>query len=357
MAIWTVPVQAEDPSAAAKAAPAASKNVPESELTELDQTFRPSGRASSRQEAIALLAKQMHKVLQAGEALEKKYPDAENIYEVQQRMLKAVDFLARYQPSDKDKTQRMAISKRILATKAPAKVKVTPDYFVTLEKVAPADGEIAKNAEKLIKAYIGRYAKTDVEAIALVRGSQLAEKAKLDKLADELLTRLEKDYADEPQIRSYLKYKGRGPTYKGKEFKAELTLTDGSKLDLPKDYLGKVVVVDFWATWCGPCRAYLPHMKKVYNDYKDKDVAFLGISLDKAGQKQKLIDFTKENAMPWPQSYSGKFWQDPTARKYGVDAIPAIWVIGKDGKVFSDTARSDLAGTIDKALAEKTPEK
>lgn len=55
--------------------------------------------------------------------------------------------------------------------------------------------------------------------------------------------------------------------------------------------------------------------------------------------------------MPWTHAYSGKFWQDPTARQYGVRGIPAIWVIGKDGRIFSDNARQDLEGTIDKALA------
>ena len=61
--------------------------------------------------------------------------------------------------------------------------------------------------------------------------------------------------------------------------------------------------------------------------------------------------------MPWTHSYSGEYWDDPTAKEYMVRGIPAIWVIGKDGKIISDEARGNLGETIDKARAQKTESK
>ncbi len=330
------------------AASATDANVPQTAMAELEQTFRPKQQPTSREEAIAIQAKQMLEVIKFGQGLEAKYPKAPNLYEVQRRMLVAADFIVRYQPNAEAKTQRQDISKQILASTAPAEVKVTPDYFVTLEKVAPDGGEVTKDAQAQIQAFVDRYAKTDAAGLSLVRGSQLAKQAKLDALETTLLDKMEKDYSEDPQINTYLRHAGRHP-----KFVAELTLTDGKKLSLPADLLGKVVVIDFWATWCGPCIREIPHMKKVYAAYKDKGVTFVGISLDKPDQKQQLLDFVKEHEMPWPQSYSGKFWQDPTAKQYGVNGIPSMWVIGKDGRIFSDDAREDLEGTLDKALAEK----
>jgi len=323
-------------------------NVPQTVLTDMEQTFRPTQRAKSRQEYIDIQTKQMAKVIEFGEGVEAKYPKAPNLYEIQQRMLVAADFVVRYKPSAESKARRREIAKRILASNAPPEAKVTSDFFVTVDKVAPAGGKVAKDAKKRILAFLEPYAKTDAAAIALIRASQLAEKAALKDLEAEYLDTLEKKYSDDPQINTYLRHAGRHP-----KFVADLRLTDGAKLSLPGDRLGKVVVIDFWAMWCGPCITSLPHMKAVYKQYKDKGVAFVGISLDRPGQKQRLIDFVKKNGMPWPQSYSGKYWQDPTAVQYGVRGIPAIWVIGKDGRIFSDSARADLEGMLDKALAEK----
>jgi len=335
------------------AARAANANIPQTIITEMEQTFRPTRRATTRQEYITLQARQMGKVIKFGEGIEAKYPKAPNLHEIRRMMLVAADFVVRYKPDANAKVLRQAIAKRILASDAPTEAKVTPDYFVTAEKVVPTGGKVAKDAERQIRDFLKKYAKTDAIAIALVRASQLAEKAKLTDLESELLDKLAKDHSQDPQIQQYLKQKGRGTKFVGKKFQANLTLTNGKKLTLPEGLLGKVVVIDFWATWCGPCIRYLPHMKKAYNNYKHKGVEFISISLDRAGQKQHLIDFAKSNGMSWLQAYSGKFWQDPTARKYGIQAIPSIWVIGKDGRVFSDNARANLEATLDKALAQK----
>ena len=92
-------------------------------------------------------------------------------------------------------------------------------------------------------------------------------------------------------------------------------------------------------------------MKQVYAKLKDKGVEFVGISLDPAGERQKLINYVKEKKLPWLHAFSGKGSNDPTAARYGIASIPSVWVIDKGGEIFSDNARSDLEGTINRALA------
>ena len=136
----------------------------------------------------------------------------------------------------------------------------------------------------------------------------------------------------------------------GKEFSAELTTLDGEPFSIPKDTKGKVVVVDFWASWCSPCRTQIPHMKELHEKYKDKGVVIVGISLDT--DKNALKKFITDRKMDWVQTYSGKRWNDPTSQKYGISGIPSVWVIGKDGKVISTDAVTNTSKIIDKALKD-----
>ena len=139
------------------------------------------------------------------------------------------------------------------------------------------------------------------------------------------------------------------PMFSGKPFEAELTLLDGKKLKLPDDMKGKVVVVDFWASWCGPCRQFAKELKKFYDKYNGKGVEVIGINIDT--DKGDMESYLKEHPdYTWKQSYTGQGWEDPTAQKYGINAIPSVWVIGKDGNIVSDNARGDLEGIVEKAL-------
>ena len=127
---------------------------------------------------------------------------------------------------------------------------------------------------------------------------------------------------------------------------------DGNPISL-EQYRGKVVLLDFWAVWCGPCIAEMPTVKKVYDTYKDEGFDIIGISLDT--DENRLRDYLKENEIPWRQVFSGKGWDSPVSRQYNIRAIPAPWLIDKEGKLISHRARGEaLERLVVDALKEKS---
>ena len=127
---------------------------------------------------------------------------------------------------------------------------------------------------------------------------------------------------------------------------------DGGTLSTA-DWKGKVVLVDFWATWCGPCIAELPRVKKVYADYHDKGLEILGVSCDE--QAGDLTEFLTSNKdMPWPQLFDkNKPGWHPLATEYGISGIPTMFLIDRKGVLRSVTARENFEEMIPKLLEEK----
>ena len=134
----------------------------------------------------------------------------------------------------------------------------------------------------------------------------------------------------------------------GKLLEIQFTAVDGTKVDLSK-MKGKVVLIDFWATWCGPCIAELPNVKKAYKKLNPKGFEIIGISLDT--KESVLKRFLKKENMPWPQFFDGKGWKNSISTAHGIRSIPAMWLVDKQGNLADLNARADLERKVEALLA------
>ncbi len=138
-------------------------------------------------------------------------------------------------------------------------------------------------------------------------------------------------------------------TSRGEPQNMTFTATDGTAVDLTQ-YRGKVVLLDFWATWCGPCREEVPNVVAAFHRFHDQGLEVIGVSLDR--DLGTMTQFTADNGMTWPQNFDGQGWDNALARHYGVRAIPAMYFFDKKGRLVTRDAREDLQGQIAVLLRE-----
>jgi thiol-disulfide isomerase/thioredoxin len=128
------------------------------------------------------------------------------------------------------------------------------------------------------------------------------------------------------------------------------TAVDGRQVDTAR-LRGKIVLLDFWATWCVPCKQEMPNVIADYGKYHDKGLEVIGISLDRQADRQKLIDYCSEHGMPWPEYFDGKLWDNDVARKYAIGSIPGTFLLGEDGRIAAkDVHGAELEAAIRKLL-------
>ncbi len=138
----------------------------------------------------------------------------------------------------------------------------------------------------------------------------------------------------------------------GREFRPFIaTSTEGKVVDLTA-YRGKVVLVEFWATWCGLCRDELPNLKAAYANHHDRGFEIIGVSLDT--EADKLAAFTKENQMPWPQIFEGRGWKNPLVTSNGIHALPGLFLLDREGRIAAKGVHGErLQAKIAELLATK----
>ncbi len=124
--------------------------------------------------------------------------------------------------------------------------------------------------------------------------------------------------------------------------------TAGNMVKL-SSFKGKYVLVDLWASWCGPCRQENPNVVRTFNKYKDRNFTVLGVSLDRPGAKDKWIAAIKKDGLTWTHVSDLKFWENEVAQAWGVQAIPQNFLLDPNGKVVAKNLRGDA---LDAKLAQ-----
>ncbi len=157
---------------------------------------------------------------------------------------------------------------------------------------------------------------------------------------------------EEQRFAEYVKDSPLGIPIVGKPYPFKLTGLNGNEISTDKRK-GKVILMDFWATWCGPCVAEMPKLKNLYEEYHDRGLEVVGISSD--FKRASLTEYVKDNDIRWPQVYLedlGEKLQTALQKTTGVMAIPRYFVIDRDGKLHTDRGRGRLEEIIPKLLAK-----
>ncbi|XHR30197.1 MAG: TlpA family protein disulfide reductase [Chthoniobacteraceae bacterium] len=247
-------------------------------------------------------------------------------------------------PSDPKAVE--AVCKEILAEK-----NISEDirrrarfYFLLSSMENGADDKLQSEIAAFCKDY-PKDARGDVDILNWKLGKKLA--ATDPAKAEALLAEASK--SANGQIAEAVKTELRLVQLRGKPFDLKFTAVDGSKVDLAK-LRGKVVLVDFWATWCAPCMAEVPNVVAAYKKLHAKGFEIVGISLDQ--DKRAMLRVTKEKGMTWPQYFDGQGWENAISSKYGIETIPAMWLINKKGLLVNTEAGEGLEEAVEKLLAE-----
>jgi thiol-disulfide isomerase/thioredoxin len=121
----------------------------------------------------------------------------------------------------------------------------------------------------------------------------------------------------------------------------QFTSLDGRSVDV-STLKGKIVLIDCWATWCGPCLQEMPHIKELYDKYHDKGFEVIGISMDESSAKERVKKLIKQKSILWPQRFEGKGFEEDSFRKqYDIKSLPTVFLLNKEGIIVDTNARGE----------------
>ena len=304
------------------------------------QELKNGSKPKSKEEYIKLLTE----VQEAEADFLKRFPKDQHHWEAKLEEATLSSILAQLGRPGFDAAKVEAVATEIIGASGVPEETKREARFLLLQKSLTKGGDA--ELESKIAAFAKDYPNnpmSDALRIKLAKNLQSSDPAKAEALLNEAAKSSNESLAASAQ--SALRMKN----LTAKPLELKFTAVDGSEIDLAK-FRGKVVLLDFWATWCGPCMMEVPNVVAAYQKYHGKGFEIIGISLDQ--DKEAMLKVTNEKGMSWPQYFDGEGWKNKISSSFGIDSIPAMWLINKKGIVVNTDAREDLEGSLKKLLAE-----
>ena len=278
------------------------------------------------------------------------YPQSPNRWEARMAVMQIVNSLAMVQEREPDMTGQSAELESI-ADDQDAPENVRADAGLVLLQLASMDfdrkrsEQSARALSQAIEKFIETHPADARLPVLRMTKAQALEIYEPDQ-ARAIFTDLTKD--DDPELSGAAKAALEMMAMRDTPVDLTFPAVDGSNFDLT-DLRGKVVLLDFWATWCPPCVEEVPELVAVYEKFREQGFEIVGISLDE--NKAAFDQFTAENKMTWPQFFDGKGWENELAKRFGIQSVPTMWLLDREGKLLDASPRGRLEEAVGAALA------
>ena len=225
----------------------------------------------------------------------------------------------------------------------PNKMDAAKMDSITMKMEGPYNRIVEESNQQIIKRIMA-----NSDRFASLMAVQALEPDKYPDAYKALDAGLSRKFPNDPTVKVFHDVVGRVLSTAVGQPAPELRLPspDGKEIAL-SDFRGKVVLIDFWASWCGPCRREMPNVVKAYEKYRNKGFEIFGVSLDQ--EKSRWVEAIAADRITWPQVSDLKHWQSDAARIYNVQAIPYTVLIDREGKILAKNLRGE---ELDSKLAE-----